>query len=910
MNDNHRSFHDESDEALDRAIRAATEQPALSDVKNRVVETAAAWHGTTPVAVDDQRRMAYGVAVEGNEEGPSSVQALTRSAVLVEAAAPGPQPHQPRTRRGASRNHFLHRVRTVVVAHKRLSLAAASVVTALAGGLILYVTFLSSASSAYALEQTVRANDHVTSYHLKVIPPTPVAGLPGVGEGWVQLAPDGSPLDARVDIFGGQYGDRVGIVSKDRAEFWWKARNIRVVSYRQSFIDIILDQIGQLRSLFDPKLVFEQLRSDEAAGRVQVETRQPDNRGDPITLTVTSKGDPNRRHVYEINPYSKLVERVIEYQRRGSEWKQQWACSYFDYNKEIDFMVFQPEIPKNVTTLDASKIDFGNLGSGQGNLTPDQIAAKLARECMEAFSSGQYQAFARLSDVRTATWRITSEARGALGETETSTGTGMYLTPSHERTEKTMGGRKEIEICDGQRDDVLTIVPAAKTALVTSFTHQPSPRLFGRTFPNWRTTIANARHGTGGKAEWLGFETVDGYRAEGFRIRRGRSELTIWADMKTALPVRVERIAWVSPDEIRTVMTDFHTNVDLDKSLFNLDVPPGYAVRTMEVDLSRRPIDYLADTLKSAAEENGDIFPSSLVGEGGLSDILYRDIETLQKKYGKDSADMLKLESEITRNRQVVSIFLSNLTPANDWHYAGQSVLLYTSGKPIFWYKPKGDQLYRVIFADLKVKGLALEAFQFPFGPPSKPLGNDQFEVAFSYRPTKKAKSVYLAGAFNDWQPTALKMDGPDSKGRFNTQLKLKKGTYEYKFVVDGKTWETDPDNIWQSWRNGNSEAQVGLSASPRGKALEDSQFKVLFSYRPTEKAQSVYLAGSFNDWKPTALKMDGPDPQGRFSTRLKLKNGLYEYKFIVDGQNWKTDPDNVWRTGPYQNSLLYIGVR
>jgi hypothetical protein len=106
----------------------------------------------------------------------------------------------------------------------------------------------------------------------------------------------------------------------------------------------------------------------------------------------------------------------------------------------------------------------------------------------------------------------------------------------------------------------------------------------------------------------------------------------------------------------------------------------------------------------------------------------------------------------------------------------------------------------------------SLEAFQFPYGPPSKPLGDNQFEVAFSYRPGKKVKSVYLAGSFNDWKPTAHKMDGPDKDGRFTTVLKLKKGLYEYKFVLDGQTWETDTNNPWRTGFYQNSLLYIGAS--------------------------------------------------------------------------------------------------
>jgi hypothetical protein len=42
----------------------------------------------------------------------------------------------------------------------------------------------------------------------------------------------------------------------------------------------------------------------------------------------------------------------------------------------------------------------------------------------------------------------------------------------------------------------------------------------------------------------------------------------------------------------------------------------------------------------------------------------------------------------------------------------------------------------------------------------------------------------------------------------------------------------------------------------------------------------------------------------------VTLPEGTYEYKFVLNGQTWQPDPNNPWRTGFYQNSLLHVGGR
>lgn len=54
------------------------------------------------------------------------------------------------------------------------------------------------------------------------------------------------------------------------------------------------------------------------------------------------------------------------------------------------------------------------------------------------------------------------------------------------------------------------------------------------------------------------------------------------------------------------------------------------------------------------------------------------------------------------------------------------------------------------------------------------------------------AHKVCLAGSFNDWQPERTEMV-PLGGGKWEKDLTLVPGTYEYRLVVDGK-WLADPN--------------------------------------------------------------------------------------------------------------------
>ncbi len=323
MNDE--PLYDESLNALDRAIRAVMAEPVPEEVRNRVTQTALGFAGGEP---------------------------------------------------NVPRNHFLERMLNMVQTRPRLSVATAMTVVALAAGLTQFLFLVSPAGQAYALEETAQANNHVTSYHVKITPAV-------LGEAWVQLNPDGTPNRARIDYQTPFDGAKVVILSNGKAEVWFKSKNSLLFSPSAD----ALKRISEMRDLADPKLAFERLQAEKAAGKVEIATRQPGKDGGPIVLTVTSRINPDLRQVYEVNPRDKLVEQITDYRRTGHEWEQVKLCEYLDYNQPIDPKVFQPEIPKDVIVLDWLARKPGLV---RGDLTEDEIARKVVREFFEALIARDY----------------------------------------------------------------------------------------------------------------------------------------------------------------------------------------------------------------------------------------------------------------------------------------------------------------------------------------------------------------------------------------------------------------------------------------------------------------------------------------------------------------------------------------
>jgi hypothetical protein len=72
-------------------------------------------------------------------------------------------------------------------------------------------------------------------------------------------------------------------------------------------------------------------------------------------------------------------------------------------------------------------------------------------------------------------------------------------------------------------------------------------------------------------------------------------------------------------------------------------------------------------------------------------------------------------------------------------------------------------------------------------------VGENKCDVVFTYRPDRPARTVHLAGTFNDWNNSSHPLSGPDAEGRYHTRLTLRHGTYRYKFVIDSDYWTPDP---------------------------------------------------------------------------------------------------------------------
>jgi hypothetical protein len=164
--------------------------------------------------------------------------------------------------------------------------------------------------------------------------------------------------------------------------------------------------------------------------------------------------------------------------------------------------------------------------------------------------------------------------------------------------------------------------------------------------------------------------------------------------------------------------------------------------------------------------------------------------------------------------------------------------------------------------------------------------------VVFNLKGYLNAKSVVVAGDFNNWNPKELSMKKSGDTWKLSTVLSA--GNYSYKFIVDGK-WITDPANPHKAF------------VKDQGNSFLVVKPNFVFRLKGHDNAKMVTLNGVFNNWEPNGYTM--AHNSGEWNIALHLKPGKYLYKFRIDG-NWIIDPGNkLWEPNEFGtgNSVLWI---
>jgi hypothetical protein len=267
------------------------------------------------------------------------------------------------------------------------------------------------------------------------------------------------------------------------------------------------------------------------------------------------------------------------------------------------------------------------------------------------------------------------------------------------RIHRTVSNAPDVDIVmDFEQQRLLTIHHSRKTAVYVGLGGLPDLRNYVELL---RDTITKLQEKSDLKVQNQGLQEIDGKEYTVFIAGENDDTLTIWADPKTALPVRIEQR---TPNMVITC-DNLRFDVAFDESMFSMEAPAGYAVQDAgAIDFSQSSETDFIETLRIWAEiiEDGQ-FPDSINLE---------DVVKIGPKFdqGMKRAGLTEQQqTDVAMKWGQGLVFIRFFKGQGQWHYAGQGVKLGDGDKPIFWYQPQGSETWRVIYGDLSVKDVAPE---------------------------------------------------------------------------------------------------------------------------------------------------------------------------------------------------------
>ena len=307
-----------------------------------------------------------------------------------------------------------------------------------------------------------------------------------------------------------------------------------------------------------------------------------------------------------------------------------------------------------------------------------------------------------------------------------------------------------VSIIDLESKRILNLTEAKKEAAYIDLKGLPA-------IPNYlellKNTIVRLQDSPHFMVEDLGVREFDGREAIGFLAKHPQMEVTVWADAKTGLPIRIES----KEGQLNVICRNMQFDTPMDESLFSMEVPEGYKLQQMELDLNSATEADLVEGLRLFAETfNDGSFPEGV----DVEDVL-RHIPSITKK-----TEAMKLSSEeemaLGKKIQQYLLFTRFYKGEGKWYYRGKGVKLGEADKAIYWYRPKGSKTYRVIYGDLRVEDVAPENLPEPL-----PAG-DVIKPSAGYQQWSKPEFV---GSQEDFWYVL-----PDGKVQVKAYLTLMKG--------------------------------------------------------------------------------------------------------------------------------------
>jgi outer membrane lipoprotein-sorting protein len=261
------------------------------------------------------------------------------------------------------------------------------------------------------------------------------------------------------------------------------------------------------------------------------------------------------------------------------------------------------------------------------------IAASIALNQIYVTTPAFAEIVRPLLTARTATFKMTMALEG--GPTESFDC--MFMEPMRMR-QTTSQASVSSNLQEGK---VVTLMPEQSKAMVMEIQNIPENEDQSQLnmFHAIRKHIQEAQEADDKSVSFLGEKETNGVTTIGYHVQKPGVDITVWADPQTKLPLQMEN----KMGPVTYTMTDIVFDVELDESLFSLEIPEGYTVRTMQVDASEPTEEDLIVMFSIWAENMDGNLPSVLDMNAQMEFIKYHRKKIKEKGEEPSEENMLEL---------------------------------------------------------------------------------------------------------------------------------------------------------------------------------------------------------------------------------------------------------------------------
>jgi hypothetical protein len=268
---------------------------------------------------------------------------------------------------------------------KLAAVAAIIIITALGISLL-----QNSATTAYAIEQTIEAGQDVRYLHFYF---SSMDGNTIFKEAWLEYDDSGQIKNTRVNWYNQSSGDMAAVWKEGRTQYWTKGEK----TLRFFEDEIFTKKMVAFAKRYDPTRTVENMYGLEKKGDVTIEIEESRDKTKPIVLTctwlpntfITEGTSPQMREIVFVDQVTKLVTSIEVYELEDGKYAGKGVWKYPDYDTLFEPGIFdlEEQAPADVKRLDLMILD---IGLEQTDLTEKEIAVKVVRSFLQALIAKDY----------------------------------------------------------------------------------------------------------------------------------------------------------------------------------------------------------------------------------------------------------------------------------------------------------------------------------------------------------------------------------------------------------------------------------------------------------------------------------------------------------------------------------------